>query len=104
MTKQHNETLFGYTKQGMMGYSSDLNNRLSSVNHPDEPYGKIPKDKTPQPKKLKRVKHNSRLQAIDSEINGIKEMLDNTYNIDRQINLSKCLVTLYTLKKEVLEL
>ena len=45
-----------------------------------------------------------RISAIDTEIADVKQMLDDTYNIDHQIGLSKCLVTLYTLKKEALNL
>ena len=45
-----------------------------------------------------------RISAIDTDIADVKQMLDDTYNIDHQIGLSKCLVTLYTLKKEALNL
>lgn len=45
-----------------------------------------------------------RLRAIDNEIAEVKKLIDDTYNIERQISLSRCLVMLYTLKKEVLEL
>lgn len=81
-----------------------------TVNHPDAPYGKIPKDKIPLPNELKIIdiekdtKTIRRLDAIHSEIKEVKKLLDDTYDIDRQIKLSKCLVTLYTLKKEVLNL
>ena len=50
----------------------------------------------------KQLPQTQRLQAIDNEITEVKQMIDDTYNVEKQIRLSKCLVTLYTLKKEVL--
>lgn len=45
-----------------------------------------------------------REEYIDNTINEIISMLDETYNIEKQIKLSKCLVMLYTLKKELIKI
>lgn len=49
-------------------------------------------------------KMEKRIQAIDNEINEVKREIKNTYNIDKQIKLSECLVMLYKLKKQALGL
>ena len=48
--------------------------------------------------------YNDRVYRIEKEIAEVKKDIDSTYNIDKQIRLSKCFVMLYTLKREALEL
>lgn len=49
-------------------------------------------------------KMEKRIQTIDEEISKVKQIIDNTYDINKQIQLSKCLTELYKLKKRAMGL
>ena len=83
--KYKNGTPFPYGRQAMMGANyNPLRNKKVRV--------------------YASKKMENRIQAIDNEINEVKREIKNTYNVNKQIKLSECLVMLYKLKKQALGL